>query len=206
MVATVHRASAIGTIVGVIIAVISLPFLLGYLSMTVGVALENSSHLGPFRAYSALYYADHSGLVDNLPCNKAASELVRSPGHEATFSPVDGRRLSPHPLDCLEPKDYPTVLGWCPYIIQLTGYCTSVAFSEDVLRLPGFEDGLRLFLKDPCSLDEFRAREARRQVYAPKEYIMPTIAKNSYCMNPRPIAVYFVNDEDRVTRVLKHFF
>ena len=177
---------------------------LGYFSMTVGVALENSNRTNlpsvyQFRLYSALYYAGHSELVDSLPCNAAASELIRNPAYSPTIS-GDGRRLSPHPVDCVLPTGYPTIVGWCPLVVQFAGGCWSIAFRDDVLQLPGFKDGVIQFVSDSCSVNERGAREVLQRIDNSKEYLSPTM-RSSYCASPRSTVIYFVNDRGDVTSV-----
>lgn len=178
---------------------------LGYFSMTVGVALENSNRTNwpsvyQFRLYSALYYVEHSQVVDDLPCNTAASKLIRN----ADYAPMvdhDGRRLSPHPVDCVLPTGYPTVVGWRPWVLQFAGACWSIAFRDDVLQLPGFKEGLIEFVGNSCSFDERGARGVLQRINNSKEYLPPTM-RSSHCASPRSTVIYFVNDRGDVTSVI----
>ncbi|MBI3196548.1 MAG: hypothetical protein HYZ40_03345 [Rhodospirillales bacterium] len=199
------RLGALAATIGILAATALVMATLGFFSMTAGVALESSSRTNwpsvyQFRLYSAFYYAGHSQLVDSLSCNAAASELIRNPGYAPIVS-GDGRRLSPHPVDCVLPTGYPTVVGWCPWVLQFSGACWSIAFRDDVLQLPGFKEGLIEFIGDSCSVNERNAREILQRIDNSKEYLPPTM-RSSYCASPRSTVIYFVNDRGDVTSVM----
>jgi len=178
---------------------------LGFLAMTVGVALESSSitnwpSVYQFRLYSALYYEGHSKLVDSLTCDASVSPLITN-WDPNTLVDYNGQRRSPHPVDCVLPAEYPTIIGWCARVVQFLGGCKSVAFRDHVLRLPGFKEGLIKFMDDSCDVDERAAREALRRINNTKEHLPPTM-RNPNCASPRSTVVYFVNDSGNVTSVM----
>jgi hypothetical protein len=78
--------------------------------------------------------------------------------------------------------------------VELLGLCASVAFPEQVRKLPGFEDGLARYATSPCAVDEARGRELIRLIYAPNAAPSKSMP-NAICLNPRMLAIHFVNDE-----------
>lgn len=163
--------------------------------MNVGSAWERNAQLGLFRLYSALYYADHPDNVEALACSKGFQEDVSAFG-APPVDPATGRRLSRAALDCIRPTAYRTLVGWCPALFELLSICASVAYPEDVRKLPGFEVGLERYANDPCTLDEARGLELLRLIYAPKSAPAKSMP-NSICLSPRMLVVHFVDESAR---------
>ena len=183
-----------------LLGLVTFPLFAGYLSMTVGAAWEGESRSYgvPFSLYSAAYYGDHREQVERLQCSTDIKDV---------HGPVEPWRLplTKHPLQCLDPYDPPVWINWCPTAVRaLFGLCTSVAYSDQTLQLPGFVDGLRRFLADPCAIDETAAAEIHRMALAPKN-VPARYSKNTLCLSPRIVIVYFIDAEGRVRRTLWHF-
>jgi hypothetical protein len=199
------RLGPLATLFAVIAAIPLVPAALGFLALTVGVALESSSitnwpSVYQLRLYSALYYQGHSKSVDSLACNPSVSPLNLNP-NPLTAIKDNGQRTSPHPIDCILPVGYPTIIGWCPWVIQFLGACKSAAFRDHVLALPEFKEGLTQFMEDSCSVDERAAREILQRINNTSEYLPPTM-RNPNCASPRSTVIYFINDRGNIASVM----
>lgn len=167
--------------------------------------LENRSHVGSLELYALQYYAAHPDAVNALQCYRKAPRE----GKAVFYAPFhsNGERAAPaHPLDCIRPADHEKFFSWCPTIARLWGLCVAAQYPTMALELPGFEAGLRRFLKQPCDIDELALNAVFRSVYLPNAVANPvkSSSRHSLCFRQQPVVVYFSDEDGKELRSIWH--
>jgi|GEM_PF-7088968 len=189
-------------------AAVALAALFGVLTFLrlffMGAALENTSHVGSLELYALHYYAAHPDAVNALRCYRKAPREGKAVFY-APFHSMGERVAPPHPFDCILPADHEKFFSWCPTIARLWGLCVAAQYPTVALELPGFEVGLRSFLKQPCDVDEPTLGAMFRSIYLPNAIVNPIrSSRHALCHMRRPVVVYFSNEEGRELRSIWH--